>query len=95
LTENPEENEGPPPEIQFEMDFYRGVRAFVAIANVIRGAERVPVDEVVENMLAPIVGNRNKDKLMLSQVMPELYRKVVDYCSQSLVISDAIEESAE
>lgn len=79
---------------KFQNDFIKGCIAFLTIAATIHGDDR-DGQEVFNDMIEPLVGNRNPDSTGFDTIMPELYKKVVDYCSRAVIISEAIEQDME
>lgn len=75
---------------KFQKDFIKGSLAFLTIAAMVRGDDR-DGEAIFNEMMNPIVGNRNRNSTGFDTVMPELYRKVVEYCSEAIDVSDTIE----
>jgi hypothetical protein len=75
---------------KFQKDFIKGCLAFLTIAAMVQGDER-DGEAIFNQMMNPIIGNRNRNRTGFDTVMPELYRKVVEYCSQAIDVSDQIE----
>lgn len=80
--ENPTKN--------FEIDFIKGCLAFLQVASVVKGDDRNPAD-IFQDFVDPIVGNRNPDNLQFEYVMPELFKKVTEYCNDAVLISERVE----
>lgn len=76
---------------QFQQDFIRGGLAFLAIAGMVKGDDR-DAEMIFNEMMDPIVGNRNRGKTNFDVVMPELFEKIVAYCSEAVTISEHIEK---
>lgn len=74
----------------FEIDFVKGCLAFLTIAATVKGDDRT-ADVIFEDMMNPIVGNRNRDKLTFEYVMPELFKKVTAYCNEASLLSEEVE----
>lgn len=77
---------------KFQTDFISGAITFLTVAGMVRGDERTG-DEIFTEMMRPLVGNRNPDKTGFDTIMPELYKKVIDYCAEAIVISESIGEN--
>lgn len=75
---------------KFQRDFIKGCLVFLSIAAMVRGEER-DSEAIFNEMMNPIIGNRNRNRTGFDTVMPELYRKVIDYCGQAIDVSDDIE----
>jgi hypothetical protein len=86
------ENSMPPDDCaaKFQRDFVCGSLTFITIAAMVQGDTRDP-ETIFNEMMNPVVGNRNRNRTGFDQVMPEMYRKVIDYCSQAIEVSNTIE----
>ena len=79
---------------KFQSDFIKGCIAFITIAATVRNDDR-DGETVFQQMIDPLVGNRNRNGTGFDTIMPELYKKVIEYCSEALIISDSIENEME
>lgn len=77
---------------KFQSDFIAGAITFLTVAAMVRGEEQSG-DEIFTEMMRPMVGNRNPNRTGFDTIMPELYKKVIDYCAEAIVISESIGEN--
>jgi hypothetical protein len=75
---------------RFQKDFIGGCLSFIAIAAIVRGDMR-DSEEIFNEMMNPVIGNRNRNTTGFDQIMPEMYKKVIEYCSEAIDTSDDIE----
>jgi hypothetical protein len=75
---------------RFQKDFIGGCLSFITIAATVKGDTR-DSEEIFSEMMDPIIGNRNRNTTGFDQIMPEMYKKVIEYCHEAIDISDDIE----
>lgn len=75
----------------FEDDFIRGCISFLAVALLVRGEQKNPSEKFTE-LISPIMGNRDPNKHQFADIVPEVYKKVVLYCSEAVVLDQEIEK---
>lgn len=71
---------------KFQQDFIKGSLAYITIAAMIRGDER-DSETIFNEMMNPIIGNRNRDKTGFDVAMPAMYEKIVAYCQEAIDLS--------
>lgn len=77
---------------KFSQDFISGCLSFLLVAMMIRGdSEDQTPEEKLDELMSPLVGNRNKKTTEFLEIMPELYKKVIEYCQEAVNISDCNE----
>lgn len=99
--DNPDDNKNIDPEQlqnalirKFQNDFIKGCIAFLTIASTVSGDDR-DGQEIFNDMIEPLVGNRDPDTTGFDTIMPDLYKKVIDYCSRAVIISETVEQDME
>jgi len=76
--------------LNFQEDFIRGCMSFLTVAVMVRG-EGKNAQDVFQEFVNPIVGNRNHNKTAFSEIMPVLYQKVIEYCTDAIAVSEMTE----
>jgi hypothetical protein len=76
---------------RFQKDFIKGCLSFLSIAAIVRGDMR-DAETIFNEMMDPIIGNRDRNRTGFDQIMPEIFMKVIEYCSQAIEISEDIEK---
>lgn len=69
---------------EFQKDFLCGVYAFLAFSLQETGNDPSQASTKFQEMMGPIIGNRNPEMFPFSQAMPFLYEKVIKYCNDNL-----------
>lgn len=77
-------------EVQFQKDFIIGCLVFLEIAAAVKGDTRSS-DKILDDITNPIVGNRNPNNMMYVDVMPEVFKKVIDYCKDACIVDEQIQ----
>lgn len=87
FDETPENNQAAR---QFQKDFIVGCLSFLTIAAIVKGDDR-DSETIFNEMMNPVIGNRNRNKTGFDAVMPEIFKKVIEYCSEAVEVSQDIE----
>lgn len=81
---------------EFLNHFLDGCLAFITLAALIRGEHtKVPGEILIKEIINPLAGNRNRDKIKFEDMVPDIYKKVIEYCHEAVIISDNLEEIGE
>jgi hypothetical protein len=75
---------------RFQRDFIKGCISFLTIAAIVRGETR-DGETLFNELMDPVIGNRNRRSTGFDVVMPQIYEKVIEYCSEAINISNDIE----
>lgn len=75
---------------RFQRDFIKGCISFLTIAAIVRADTR-DGETVFNDLMDPIIGNRNRKVTGFDVIMPQIYEKVIEYCNEAINISTDIE----
>jgi len=71
---------------KFQEDFIKGALTFITVAAMIRGDQR-DSETIFNEMMNPIIGNRNRDRTGFEEIMPSIYEKIISYCNEAIELS--------
>lgn len=77
---------------QFQTDFVKGCICLLTIAIHVKGEKNKQADELLAEFIAPIAGNRNPETLEFSSLMPDVYKKVIQYCQGSVELAEEFDK---
>lgn len=75
---------------QFQTDFIKGSLAYLTIAALVMGDDR-DSETIFNDIMDPIVGNRNRESTTFDTILPQAYEKIIEYCHNAIVASREIE----
>ena len=77
-------------ERMFQMDFMRGIEAFLFVAAQLK-MDPTPPGEIFSSILKDIIGNRKKNVVQFDEIFERLYERTIEYCQDSIDICNIIE----
>jgi hypothetical protein len=80
-------------ERMFQMDFMRGVEAFLFVASQLK-MDPTPPGEVFSNMIKEIIGNRKNTTIKFDDIFERIYERTIEYCKDSIDIATIMEDAS-
>ena len=89
--DNFEEFDDADDERMFQLDFMRGVEAFLFVAAQLK-MDPTPPGEIFMNMVKEIIGNRKKNRIQFDDIFERIYERTIEYCKDSVDVANIIQD---